>query len=103
MAENESVHGENENQQVRTMRHYLQPPQNSTPSCFMFPLNANNFPFKPGIIPFLPNFHGLDFESPCLHLKKFDEICATFSDHSCPGEIVKLKLFPCSLKDKAKI
>ena len=103
MAENESVHGENENQQVRTMRHYLQPPRNSTPSCFIFPLNANNFRFKPGMIPLLPNFHGLDCESPYLHLKEFDEICATFSDQTCPSEIVKLKLFPLSLKDKAKI
>ncbi|KAJ4723222.1 Integrase [Melia azedarach] len=47
MAENESIHGENENPHVRTMREYLQPPRNSSPSCFIFPLNANNFNFKP--------------------------------------------------------
>ena len=102
MAENESVQDENENQQVRTMRYYLQPPRNSSPSCFIFPLNANNFRFKSGMIPLLPNFHGLDSESPYLHLKEFDEVCATFDDQTCTNEIVKLKLFPFSLKDKAK-
>ncbi|XP_022859157.1 uncharacterized protein LOC111379951, partial [Olea europaea var. sylvestris] len=102
MADNESIHDENENQQVRTMRDYLQPPRNSTPSCFIFPLNANNFRFKSGMIPLLPNFHGLESESPYLHLKEFEEVCATFNDQTCPNEIVKLKLFPFSLKDKAK-
>ncbi|XP_022850805.1 uncharacterized protein LOC111372655 [Olea europaea var. sylvestris] len=102
MADNESIHDENENQQVRTMRDYLQPPRNSAPSCFIFPLNANNFRFKPGMIPLLPNFHGLESESPYLHLKEFEEVCATFNDQTCPNEIVKLKLFPFSLKDKAK-
>lgn len=102
MAENESVHEENENQNVRTMRAYLQPPRNSTPSCFILPLNANNFRFKPGMIPLLPNFHGLESESPYLHLRDFDEVCATFNDQACTTEIIKLKLFPFSLKDKAK-
>ena len=35
--ENEIVLEENENQPLRTMREYLQPPQNSTSSCFIFP------------------------------------------------------------------
>ncbi|XP_022856962.1 uncharacterized protein LOC111378029 [Olea europaea var. sylvestris] len=57
---------------------------------------------QPGMIPLLPNFHGLESESPYLHLKEFEEVCATFNDQTCPNEIVKLKLFPFSLKDKAK-
>ncbi|XP_022862089.1 uncharacterized protein LOC111382375 [Olea europaea var. sylvestris] len=84
------------------MRDYLQLPQNSAPSCFIFPLNANNFRFKLGMIPLLPNFHGLESESPYLHLKEFEEVCATFNYQTCPNEIVKLKLFPFSVKDKAK-
>ena len=50
----------------------------------------------------LPNFHGLESESPYFHLKEFEEVCATFNDQTCIDEIVKLKLFPFSLKDKAK-
>ena len=54
------------------------------------------------MISLLHNFHGLDSKSPYLHLKEFDEVCATFDDQTCTNEIVKLKLFPFSLKDKAK-
>ena len=40
MAENESLHDEHENQPLRTMREYLQPPRNSSPSCFSFWLTS---------------------------------------------------------------
>jgi hypothetical protein len=103
MADNESVHAEDENRQVRTMRDYLQPTRSSSPSCFIFPLNANNFRFKPGMIALLPNFHGLESESAYSFLKDFEDVCVTFNDQQCTNEIVKLKLFPFSLKDKAKI
>ena len=104
MAEDQSEHGENEheNRHMRTMRDYLQPPRNSSPSCFIFPLTANNFRFKPGMIPLLPNFHGFESQSPYLHLKEFEEVCATFTDQNCSEEVVRLKMFPFSLKDKAK-
>ena len=102
MTKNEIVLEENENQSLRTMREYLQPPRNSTPSCFIFPLNANNFIFKSGMISLLPNFHGLKSENPYLHLKEFEEVYATFNAQTCTDEIVKLKSFHFSLKDKAK-
>ena len=54
------------------------------------------------MISLLPNFHGLEFESPYSHFKEFEEMCATFNNETCTDEIVKLKLFPFSLKDKAK-
>uniref|UniRef100_A0A2N9IKQ4 RNA-directed DNA polymerase n=1 Tax=Fagus sylvatica TaxID=28930 RepID=A0A2N9IKQ4_FAGSY len=60
MEDNGSDHGENENEirierpndppndpPMRTLREYLQPPRNSAPSCIVFPLQANNFNFKP--------------------------------------------------------
>uniref|UniRef100_A0A2N9I9L5 Reverse transcriptase/retrotransposon-derived protein RNase H-like domain-containing protein n=1 Tax=Fagus sylvatica TaxID=28930 RepID=A0A2N9I9L5_FAGSY len=87
---------------MRTLREYLQPPRNSAPSCIVFPLQANNFNFKPGMIPLLPKFHGIESENPYLHIKEFEEVCATFHDQTCSEEIVRLKLFPFSLKEKAK-
>ena len=102
IADNEAVDAQIQVPQMRTMREYLQPPRNSTPSCFIFPLNANNFHFKPEMIPLIPTFHSLDSKSPYLHLKEFEEIYATFNDQACSNDIVKLKLFPFSLKDKAK-
>ena len=68
----------------------------------IFPTNANNFIFKPGLISLFPKFHGLDSENPSLHFKEFEEVCATFHDQSCNEETSRLKLFHFSLKDKAK-
>jgi len=58
-----------------------------------FPPDASHFNFKPCIIQLLPFFHGLDLENPYLRLREFEEVCNTYND---------LKLFPFSLKDKAK-
>ncbi|TYI56407.1 hypothetical protein E1A91_D11G208000v1 [Gossypium mustelinum] len=103
MDEIEKSLDENDIRKVHTMHDYLQPSQNSTPSCFDLLFNANNFRFKLGVITLLPNFLGLEFKSPYLHLKDFDEVCATFNDPPYANEIDKLKLFPLSLKDKVKI
>ena len=45
-------------QTIRTLREYLQPTRSSAPSCIIFPINANNFNFKSGMISLLPKFHG---------------------------------------------
>ena len=111
LADLESNHGDennlnNENfhayQPIRTPRDYLQPTRSSAPSCIIFPTNANNFNFKPGMISLLPKFYGLDSENPHLHFKEFEEVCSTFYDQSCNEETIRLKLFPFSLKDRAK-
>jgi hypothetical protein len=49
-----------EDQPVKTLHDYLHPTRNSSPSCIMFPANQQNFDFKPGMIPLLPTFHGMD-------------------------------------------
>ena len=85
-----------------TLRDYLQPVKTSTPSCIIQHLNANAFNFKPGMIPLIPHFHGMDSENPYLHIKEFEEVCSTFMDRTCTEEVIRLKLFPFSLKDKAK-
>ena len=54
------------------------------------------------MISLLPKFHGLDYENPYLHFKEIEEVCSTFHDQSCNEETIRLKLFPFSLKDKAK-
>ena len=84
------------------MREYLQPSRNSTLSCFIFPFNANNFKFKCGMIPLLHNFHGLESKSHYSHLKEVEEVCTTFNDQVCTDDIIRLKLFHFSLKDKVK-
>jgi len=38
-----------------------------------------------------------------LHLREFEEVCNTYNDSNCNMNTIRLKLFPFSLKDKAKI
>jgi hypothetical protein len=101
--DNQSLHNENnENNQVRTLRDHMNPTRTNAPSCIIFPLDASHFNFKPDIIQLLPTFHGLDLENTYLHLREFEEVCNTYNDLNCSMNIIRLKFFPFSLKDKAK-
>lgn len=99
--DNQFQHGHNQNQ-PKTLRDYMNPTITGAPSCIVFPPEASRFNFKPGIIQLLPTFHGLESENPYLHLRDFEEVCNTYTDQNCSMNIIRLKLFPFSLKDKAK-
>jgi len=110
MANAEDVEGEgsvqgngppqfNDQPNFQTLREYLHPARQSTPSCIILPLNQQAFNLKPGMIQLLPTFHGMDSENPYIHIKDFEEVCNTFIDRTCIEEIIRLKLFPFSLKD----
>ena len=45
----------------------------------------------------------LERENPYTHLKEFDDVSNTCQDGKTTKEVIYLKLFPFSLKDKAKI
>jgi len=98
--DNQSLH--NENNRVRTLRDHINPTRTSAPSCIVCPPNASHFNFKLGIIQLLPSFHGIDLENPYLHLREFEEVCNTYNDLNCIMNTIRLKLFPFSLKEKAK-
>jgi len=101
--DNQLLHNENnENNCVRTLRDHMNPTRTSAPSCIVFPPDASHFNFKSGIIQLLPSFHGLDLENSYLHLREFEEVCNTYNDLNCSMNIIILKPFPFSLKDKAK-
>ncbi|RVW12805.1 Retrovirus-related Pol polyprotein from transposon 297 [Vitis vinifera] len=57
----------------------------------------------PHIVPLLPNFHGMESENPYSHIKEFEEVCNTFREGGASIDLMRLKLFPFTLKDKAKI
>jgi hypothetical protein len=80
----------------------MNPTRTSAPSYIVFPPDASHFNFKPGIIQLLPSFHGLDLENSYLHLREFEEVCNTYNYSNCSMNTIRLKLFPFSLKDKAK-
>ncbi|RVW82505.1 hypothetical protein CK203_046276 [Vitis vinifera] len=78
----------------------MHPPRMSAPSCIP-PLEQ--LVIRPHIVPLLPNFHGMESENPYAHIKEFEEVCNTFREGGASIDLMRLKLFPFTLKDKAKI
>ena len=70
-------------------------------SCIVLP----NEPIviKTHLVPLLPQFHGMGNENPYIHIKEFEEICNTFQEGTAFIELMRLKPFPFTLKDKAKL
>jgi len=87
----------------RPLREYLHPPRQTTPSCIVLPVNHHRFNFKLDTIQLLPTFHGMESENPYTHMKEFKEVCGTCMDSTVNEDVVRLKLFPFSLKDKGKM
>ncbi|RVX11227.1 Retrovirus-related Pol polyprotein from transposon 17.6 [Vitis vinifera] len=79
----------------------MHPPRMSAPSCIIPPLEQ--LIIRPHIVPLLPNFHGMESENPYAHIKEFEEVCNTFREGGASIDLMRLKLFPFTLKDKAKI
>ncbi|KAK4263289.1 hypothetical protein QN277_028724 [Acacia crassicarpa] len=68
-------------------------------------LQAGHFEIKSVMIQMLNaagQFRGLPSEDPHLHLKTFLEVCDSFVIPSIPPDTVRIKLFPFSLRDKAR-
>ena len=58
---------------------------------------------KPYIVPMLPTFHGMESENPYSHIREFEEVCNTFKEDISNVDMMRLKFFPLTLKEKAKI
>ena len=54
-------------------------------------------------MPLLPTFHGMESENPYSHIQEFKEVCNTFEEDISNVDLMRLKFFPLTLKDKAKI
>ncbi|KAL6347690.1 hypothetical protein AAG906_026219 [Vitis piasezkii] len=57
---------------------------------------------RPYLVPLLPQFHEMENENPYTHIKDFEEVCHTFQEEAALIDLMRLKLFPFTLKDKAK-
>ncbi|RVW28993.1 hypothetical protein CK203_115817 [Vitis vinifera] len=97
-----SQHGQgNDPNLYRSMRDRMHPPRMSAPSCIIPP--TEQLIIRPHIVPLLPTFHGMESENPYAHIKEFEDVCNTFQEGGTTIELMRLKLFPFTLKDKAKI
>ena len=85
----------------RSMRDHIHPPRVSAPSCIIPP--ADDVVVRPYLVPLLPTFHGMENENPYTHIREFEEVCTTFKEGVPDMDLLKLKAFPLTLKDKAKI
>ena len=54
-------------------------------------------------MPLLLTFHGMENENPYTHIRDFEEVFTTFKEGAFDMDLLKLKAFPLTLKDKAKI
>ncbi|XP_048140761.1 uncharacterized protein LOC125316465 [Rhodamnia argentea] len=93
-------------EQRRTLKDYAAPTiQGSTSSIGRPTIQANNFEIKPSLIQMLQNavqFGGLPNDDPNIHLDAFLEICDTIKYNGVTDDAIRLRLFPFSLRDKAK-
>ena len=85
----------------RTMRDHIHPPRVSAPSCIIPP--ADDVAVRQYLVPLLPTYHGMENENPYTHIRDFEEVCTTFKEGMMDMDLLKLKAFPLTLKDKAKI
>ena len=97
-----SQHGQEDNfNAYRSMRDHMHPPRMSAPSCIVPP--TKQLVIRLHIVPFLPTFHGMESENPYSHIKEFEEVYNTLQEGGTSIDMIRLKLFPFTLKDKAKI
>ena len=107
MAENHNNNqNQNQNQNQRLLRDYAIPdPVEAQASILRPTVNANNFEIKPGLIQMVQQgqFGGNPTEDPNAHLANFLEICNTIKMNGVNEDAIRLRLFPFSLRDKAKV
>ena len=86
-----------------SLREYFTPSSYTYSPCIQAPpVEATQYEIKSSIIQMLPSFYGLSNEDPYKHLDEFLEICSTVKIQNFSDDALRLKLFPFSLKDKAK-
>ena len=85
----------------RSMTDHIYPPRMSAPSCIV-PI-IEKMVVWPYLVPLLPTFHGMESENPYSHMREFEEVCNIFKEETITMDLMRLKIFPFTLKDEAKI
>jgi len=92
--------------QRRTLQDFVTPAVQGIASSIARPIvNANNFEPKPALISTVQQsqFGGTPLEDPNLHLSVFLEVCDTLKLNGISTDAICLRLFPFSLRDKARV
>ena len=92
----------NEEEPKLALKYHFIPNDYTNPSCIVMPASTGHYSIHPQTIQFLPSFYGKSSEEPYEHLSNFAELCTTINIQHLTDVGLKLRLFPFSLKDKAK-
>ena len=90
---------------ARALRDYAAPSQDEPHSSIAPPaIEANNFELKPSLLQAVQQnqFSGNLTEDPNLHLSVFVQYADTVKANGVTSEAIRLRLFPFSLRDKAR-
>ena len=85
----------------KTLRDYMNPPIMNAVSCIVPP--QQHFTVRPELLPILPVFYGMESENPYHHINDFKDMCLTFHEGGESIDMMGLKLFSFTLKNKAKV
>ena len=67
------------------------------------PLNrGENFRIDSHVMSMLSIFHGKPFDNPYRHVDELSQVCKINQIHNVPADVIKMKLFPTTLRDQAK-
>lgn len=95
-----------EESRPRALRDYALPDESGAQTSVARPtINANNFEISPALIQMIQRsqFGGNATEDPNTHLANFTDLCGTVKYNGVSDDAIKLRLFPFSLCDKAKV
>ena len=89
----------------RALRDYAVPNVAATTSGIRRPtVQANNFEIKPSFIQMVQSnqFGGMSKDDPNAHIAYFLEVCDLYKINGVSEDAIRLRVFPFSLRDKAK-
>ena len=98
-----SQHGPNEENfhLYRSMRDHMHPPGMSASSSIV--PSSEQMIIHSYLLLLLPQFRGMKNDNPYIHIKDFEEVCHTFQEGTASIDLMRLKLFLFTLKDKEKV
>jgi len=91
--------------QRRTLSDFVTPGVQGIASSIAYPdVDANSFELKPTLISMVQQSQsgGTPLEDPNLHLLVFLEVCDMLKLNEVSSDVIRLQLFPFSLRDKAR-
>ncbi|KAI5312735.1 hypothetical protein L3X38_041909 [Prunus dulcis] len=74
----------------------------ASPSSILLPTAARNYELKSSHLNMLPSFYGLPNEDPLTHIKDIFNVVSSFPLTGVTEEQLRMRMFPYTLKDKAK-